>query len=170
MIKPDILENQAKFVYLGIGSNLGNRIRNIEITKFKLQLNNIKILKSSSYYESLSWPDPKKPKFINIVIKIKTDLSPLNLLKICNIIENQLGRKRISKNSPRTCDIDIIDFEGLVLKDKLCLPHARMHERNFVLFPLFEIEKEWFHPIKKVYIETLIFSLSNSDISSIKQI
>ena len=170
MIKPDILENQAKFVYLGIGSNLGNRIRNIEITKFKLQLNNIKILKSSSYYESLSWPDPKKPKFINIVIKIKTDLSPLNLLKICNIIENQLGRKRISKNSPRTCDIDIIDYDKITLTNKITLPHPSMSSRNFVLLPLYEINKTWKHPKTNANIQQLINTLSIKDLRSITQI
>ena len=81
-----------------------------------------------------------------------------------------MGRRKSPKNSPRVCDIDIIDFEGLVLKGKLCLPHVRMHERNFVLFPLFEIEKEWVHPIKKVNIKKLIFSLPNKDIRSIKLI
>jgi 7,8-dihydro-6-hydroxymethylpterin-pyrophosphokinase len=92
------------------------------------------------------------------------------MIDLCKIIEAKLGRKKSPKNSPRFCDIDIIDFDGMVLKDKLTLPHARMHERNFVLFPLFEIEKEWVHPIKKVNIKKLIFSLSNKDIRSIKQI
>jgi 2-amino-4-hydroxy-6-hydroxymethyldihydropteridine diphosphokinase len=170
VIKRDILENQAKFVYLGIGSNLGNRIRNIEIAKFKLHLNNIKILKSSSYYESLSWPDPKKPKFINIVLKIKTDLSSFNLLKICNIIENQLGRKRILKNSPRTCDIDIIDYDKKISTDKIILPHPFMSSRNFVLLPLYEINKLWKHPKTNVNIQKLINTLSIKDLRSITQI
>ena len=65
MIKQDISENQAKIVYLGIGSNLGNKKSNIEIAKFKLQNYQIKILKSSSNYESESWPNPKHPKYIN---------------------------------------------------------------------------------------------------------
>ena len=69
MKKLDTLKNQVKIVYLGIGSNLGDRIKNINIAKFKLQLNNILILKCSSNYESLSWPNPKHPKFINIVVK-----------------------------------------------------------------------------------------------------
>ena len=85
-------------------------------------------------------------------------------------IEKKLGRKDTPKNSPRICDIDIIDFDGLVSKGKLNLPHSRMHKRNFVLFPLFEIEKEWVHPIKKVNIKKLIFSLPNKDIRSIKKI
>ena len=117
-----------------------------------------------------SWPDPNKPKFLNIVLKVFCNLKPLELLKLCKIIEAKLGRRKSPKNSPRVCDIDIIDFEGLVLKDKLYLPHERMHERNFVLFPLFEIEKEWVHPIKKVNIKKLIFSLPNKDSRSIKQI
>ena len=170
MIKQDISENQVKNVFLAIGSNLGNRLTNIEKAKSLLLENNINLISVSNYYETPSWPDPKKPKFINIVLKVICKHKPLEMIDLCKNIETRLGRRKSPKNSPRVCDIDIIDFDNLVLKDKLCLPHARMHERNFVLFPLFEIEKEWFHPIKKVYIETLIFSLSNSDISSIKQI
>ena len=83
MIKQDILENQVNMIYLGIGSNLGNRKSNIEKAKFELNQNNIKILKTSNYYESLSWPNPKNPKFINIVLKISTNFKPENLLKIC---------------------------------------------------------------------------------------
>ena len=78
VIKQDILENQVRSIYLGIGSNLGNRKKNIEKAKFQLIKNNIKILKSSSYYESLSWPDPKKPKFLNIVLEIFTNQNPIN--------------------------------------------------------------------------------------------
>ncbi len=170
MIKQDILENQANIVYLGIGSNLGNRITNIEKAKFYLIQNKVKLISISSYYETPSWPNVKNPKFINVVLKVKCKLKPMNLLKLCKFIEVKLGRKKTLKNSPRECDIDIIDFDYLILKDKLNLPHKLMHKRNFVLFPLFEIEKKWLHPIKKVDIKNLIFSLSNNDIRSIKQI
>ena len=170
MIKQDISENQAKNIFLGIGSNLGNRILNIEKAKSFLFENGINFIFVSNYYETPSWPDPKKPKFINIVLKVTCRHKPLELMNLCKFIEVKLGRKKSPKNSPRVCDIDIIDFDGLVLKDKLSLPHTRMHERNFVLFPLFEIEKEWVHPIKKVNIKKLILSLSNNDIRSIKQI
>ena len=91
MTRQDILENQVKFVYLGVGSNLGNKKNNIEKVKFELIKNNIKILQSSSYYESLSWPNPKKPKFFNIVLKVSTNLSPLKLLKKCKEIEVYLN-------------------------------------------------------------------------------
>jgi len=163
-------EDLVNTIYLGIGSNLGNKRRNIETAKFNLLTNNIKILRCSSYYESLSWPNVKYPKFINIVIEINTDFTPLELLKKCKEIEKKLGRKKLPKNSPRECDIDIIDYRNKRSAGNLILPHPRIETRNFVLLPLFEINKDWKHPILKVNIKKLIFSLSNSDIRSIKQI
>ncbi len=170
MIKQNISENLVKFVYLGIGSNLGNRFKNIELAKSKLSQNGIFILKSSSYYESLSWPNPNDPKFINVVIKIKTYFKPSDLLDICKKIEISLGRRKNTKNSPRECDIDILDYCQKIMHKGINLPHPRMHKRNFVLFPLFEINKNWQHPTSKDHIKSLIFSLPNRDISSIKQI
>ena len=170
MIKQDTSENLAKPIYLGIGSNLGNRIRNIEYAKFKLLQNNIKILQSSNYYESLSWPDPKKPKFINIVLEIFTNHSPSNLLRKCKQIEIELGRKITPKNSPRECDIDIIDYKNVQFSKKIILPHPRMHVRNFVLLPLFELNKDWKHPVLNRNITKLISMLDDKDIRSIKQI
>tara|TARA_B100000886_G_scaffold282289_1_gene206502 strand:+ start:435 stop:932 length:498 start_codon:yes stop_codon:yes gene_type:complete len=163
-------EDLVKSIYLGIGSNLGNKQRNIEMTKFSLITNNIKILKCSSYYESLSWPNPNNPKFLNVVLEIETDFNPLELFKMCKKIERKLGRKKSPKNSPRECDIDIIDFRNEKTTGDLILPHPRMNTRNFVLLPLFEINKDWKHPIIKVDIRELISSLSNSDIRSIKKI
>ena len=105
-------------------------------------------------------------------MKILYDQDPLKLLNICKKIEINLGRKRSKINSPRICDIDIIDFHGIKLniKSKLNLPHKRMHNRNFVLFPLFEVEKKWKHPLKKTKIQDLIGKLPNSSLYSIKQI
>ena len=170
VIKQDILGNQAKEVFLAIGSNLGNRFKNIELTKTKLINNGIEILKISSYYETLSWPNNKHPKFINIVIKINTNLGPKNLLKTCKKIETLLGRKKSKKNSPRVCDIDILDYNQKKSNNGVNLPHPRLHKRNFVLIPLFEISKNWVHPKTKHHIKTLILNLPNKDITSIKQI
>ena len=157
-------------IYIGIGSNLGNRIENITKAKYFLDLNGINITKSSSYYETFSWPDPNKPKFINIVVQSNTKASPEKLLKIFKSIEKKLGRKKKSKNSPRTCDIDIISYNQRILKGNITIPHKRMHKRNFVLIPLFELNKNWFHPKTNENIKKLIFSLSIKDIRSIKQI
>jgi 2-amino-4-hydroxy-6-hydroxymethyldihydropteridine diphosphokinase len=174
VIKLGILENRVKIAYLGIGSNLGNRSKNIDLTKFMLQSHNVQILRSSSKYESESWPDRTMPKFINVIIKIKTDLSPVKLLAICNSIELSLGRKRSKKNDPRTCDIDIIDYDKKIIviknKPKLILPHVSMTKRNFVLLPLYEIDKSWKHPKTKVNITNLINSLKIDDLTSIKQL
>ena len=165
-----MLENQAKSIYIAIGSNLGNKKRNIEQAKFKLIQNNIWIEKSSNYYESLSWPNPKNPKFLNIVLKVKTDLTPVKLLSICKKIEVFLGRKKRKINAPRECDIDIIDYNSQKINSKIILPHPRISKRNFVLFPLYELDKAWSHPISGQPIKKLILSLPNRDIRSIKQI
>ena len=170
MTRRDTSENLVNTVYLGIGSNLGSRINNIEKAKSLLFENNIIFVSISSYYETLSWPNPSNPKFINIVLKIKTPLNPIELLNTCKSIEVKLGRKKSPKNSPRECDIDLIDYNGSIQQDGLVLPHKMMHKRNFVLFPLFEIEKEWVHPIMKTSIKKLILSLPDSDNRSIKQI
>jgi 2-amino-4-hydroxy-6-hydroxymethyldihydropteridine diphosphokinase len=157
-------------VYIGIGSNLGNKINNIEKAKYFLFLNGIKIIKTSSYYQTLSWPDPQKPKFFNIIIQSDTNFTPKKLLDIFQIIERELGRKRNKKNSPRECDIDIISYYKKTLKGNISLPHARMHKRNFVLIPLYELDKNWVHPKSKISIKNLILSLPIKDIRSIKQI
>ena len=173
MKKQDTSENLAKSAFLAIGSNLGNKLRNIEIAKFELQEYKIKILKSSSNYKSDSWPDPTMPNYINVIIKIKTTLIPIELLKICNLIESKMGRVRSKKNAPRVCDIDIIDYDKKIINEKnnkLILPHPRMNERNFVLLPLFEIDKLWKHPKSRINIVNLINSLPVKDLRSIKQI
>ncbi len=172
MKNQDILENRAKIVFLGIGSNLGPRKLNIEKAKFYLVQNDLRFISVSNYYETPSWPNPKNPKFLNIVLKIECKLDPLELLKLCKTIEFKLGRTKSIKNAPRVCDLDIIDFNGYnsVQTDNINLPHKLMHKRNFVLFPLFEIQKKWTHPIRKIDVKTLISKLSDRDIRSIKQI
>ena len=89
------------------------------------------------------------------------------------MIESKLGRVKSKKNAPRTCDIDIIDFNKIIINEnnqQLILPHPRMNKRNFVLLPLFEIEKSWKHPKSKVNIVNLINSLPIKDLRSIKQL
>ena len=167
-------ENLANIVYLAIGSNLGNKIYNIELAKLELENYKIKILRSSSNYLSKSWPDNTKPNFINIVIKVKTSFQPIQLLKVCNSIEDKLGRVRSKKNEPRTCDIDIIDYNGEVFSSeelKIIVPHKSMSSRNFVLYPLKEICPSWMHPLTKKNIDNLIKDLntSNNEITKLNQ-
>ena len=112
---------------------------------------------SSKYYESLSWPNPNNPTFLNIVLEVSTRLTSLELIKLCKNIEIFLGRKKSLKNSPRSCDIDIIDYKMKIKKNDIILPHPRMHSRNFVLLPLFELNKNWIHPITKLHIKKLYY-------------
>tara|TARA_B100001093_G_scaffold305853_1_gene291910 strand:+ start:1515 stop:2027 length:513 start_codon:yes stop_codon:yes gene_type:complete len=170
VIKLDTLENQVDKIFIGIGSNLGDRKSNIEKAKFYLNQSKIKITSISKYYETPSWPDPKKPNFLNVVLKVSCNFNSIDLLKICKLIEVKLGRKKDVKNAPRKCDIDIIDYNKMILDKSLILPHKSMHKRNFVLIPFFEIEKEWIHPTLNKDLKALIISLPNKDIRSIKQI
>ena len=85
-------------------------------------------------------------------------------------VSDSIGRKKTAKNAPRKCDIDILDYSSKKMSKGVILPHPRMHTRNFVLFPLFEINKNWKQPISKKSIKTLICSLSNKEIRSIKKI
>ena len=167
-----MLEKQVKTVFISIGSNLGNKKRNIELAKFELKINDINIIKSSSYYETFSWPDKTKPKFINVVLKIETYLYPNDLMKKFLNIEKKLGRKRNKKNEPRIIDIDIIDYDNKILKknlnNNLSLPHPKMHKRNFVLLPLFEVSKIWIHPVKNTSLKNLINSLKIEELRAIK--
>ncbi len=169
------LENQANFVYLSIGSNLGNKKNNINFAKYLMLEKNIDIIKSSSFFESKSWPNKKFPKYLNIALYAKTYLKLNQIFEIIKDIETKMGRKKTKKNYPRICDIDIIDFNGEVSinyykKFNLEIPHPRMHIRNFVLLPLYEIEKKWNHPKFKKNIVNLISNLDESDIRAIKQV
>ena len=164
---------------LGLGSNLssnfGNRFENIDLAITYLQSCKIQLLKKSSFYETLSYPDIKNPKFINVIIEVLTHLPPEEFASVLISIEEALERKRYQKNEPRTCDIDIIDYNGKVMNfihKRLIfkVPHEKLIYRNFVLFPLQEIVPNWIHPITKEKISNLIAKLPKEDRKSILKI
>ena len=166
-------------IFLALGSNLsssfGDRFENINLAISHLEDYEIQIIKKSNFYETYSYPNKENPKFINIVISVKTYLSPVDLMSVLLFIEVKLERKRNKKNDPRTCDIDIIDYNNQVLDFKyknlnLTVPHKELIFRNFVLLPLQEISPEWKHPITKENINTLIDKLPEDDKNSILMI
>lgn len=107
----------------------------------------IEILAVSPLYRSEAWPDPADPPFVNAVAEVKTRLLPGQLLKALLAVEKAFGRVRKSRNEPRTLDLDLIDYGGLISDtEQLMLPHPRMHERAFVLRPLADIAPAWRHP------------------------
>jgi len=171
--KQGTLENQVKYAYLSLGSNLGNRYNNLQRAKFWLNYIGISIKKSSSIYESESWPNRKFPKYLNIVLMVQTTKSISEFFKEVKFIEKKIGRKKGPKYSPRICDIDILDFDKKIIEkkvnnQKLIIPHPRLHERNFVLIPLYEIEKKWRHPKLMQKITTLLLKINTINLSSIK--
>jgi len=166
-------------ILLGLGSNLsssfGDRFQNIDMAVSALEGYGLQIKKKSSYYESLSYPNKKNPKFINIVIEAETHLPPEDLASLLIFIEECLERKRNKKNDPRTCDIDIIDYNGQIIDFKyknsiFTVPHTKLIHRSFVLYPLQEILPDWKYPKTKELISSLIEKLPSEDKNSILKI
>jgi 2-amino-4-hydroxy-6-hydroxymethyldihydropteridine diphosphokinase len=166
-------------IILGLGSNLsskyGDRFKNIELALSLLESNNIKIVKKSSFYESLSYPNKNNPKFINMVVLVQTHLKPLDLMTLILSIEKKLERLRKKKNDPRTCDIDIIDYNSEIVEftfrdTNFLSPHISLSNRNFVLYPIKEILPTWKHPATNESIDILISKLPDEDKKSILKI
>ena len=154
-------------IHINIGSNLdskyGTKFKNISIAINLLINSNLKIKKISNFYETPSYPNKKLPKFANIGLIAEYDFDYAKLIKEISIIEKKIGRVKSKKNDPRVCDIDIIDFNGLIKVNKLLnLPHPRSHTRNFVLYPIKEIDPKWIHPIFKKNVDILINELSQN--------
>ena len=154
-------------IHINIGSNLdskhGTKFKNISIAINLLIDSKLKIKKISNFYETPSYPDKKLPRFANIGLLAEYDFDHSKLIKDISLIEKKIGRIKSKKNDPRVCDIDIIDFNGLIKENKfLKLPHPRSHIRNFVLYPIKEIDPKWIHPIFKKNVDFLINQLSQN--------
>ena len=154
-------------VFLSIGSNLGDRLSNIQQAVATLSMSDkIKIVKTSSFYETEPWGNKNQEWFINAALAIDTDYSPEELLKYCQNIEVQLGRirKENEKWSQRAIDIDILMYDDLVISSKnLIVPHPFMHLRAFVLVPMLEVKSDLVHPVFKKTISELYDELSNPE-------
>ena len=173
MKKQDILENQVNLVYLALGSNLGDKKNNLNKCIDLIKKEEIFIKKRSKFYSTKSWPNENFPNFINYIILIETKLNITKLFLKNNKIEKKLGRIKSKRNHPRICDIDIIDFNGDIIlrklgNHKLNTPHKRMHNRNFVLFPLYELDKDWIHPKLNKNIVILMSNLTSDQLLGIK--
>lgn len=131
-------------IYLGLGSNLGDRRANIERSISLLVSNGLSLQKHSTVIETDPVGGPEdQGKYLNSVLKAETTLSPAELLQLINKIEKKLGRIRTIVNEPRTIDIDILLYDNIETNEPdLTIPHPRMFERNFVLGPLKEIEPD----------------------------
>lgn len=127
--------------YLGLGSNLGDRLATLQRAVDLLAAEpGITVRRTSRVWETDPVGGPEQPDFLNIVAEIDTDLDPPDLLAAVNGIESELGRVRDVRWGPRTVDVDILLIDDLTIADdRLTVPHPRLHQRAFVLFPLLEL-------------------------------
>jgi 2-amino-4-hydroxy-6-hydroxymethyldihydropteridine diphosphokinase len=151
--------------FIALGSNVAGRFvspaDSVEAAVQALQDTEIAMIFRSRLYRSAAWPDPADPEFINAVIAVETSLAPAALLARLHAVEAEFGRERRQVNAPRTLDLDIVDFAGLVSApgESPILPHPRLADRAFVLLPLAEIVPDWRHPATGVPIGDLIRAL-----------
>jgi 2-amino-4-hydroxy-6-hydroxymethyldihydropteridine diphosphokinase len=117
----------------------------------------------SLFYESMAWPDPSDPSFVNAVARVETALSPAALLVRLKAIERSFGRVEAKANAPRSLDLDILDYDGRVEAGPPILPHPRMESRAFVLVPLAEVAPDWRHPVSGRSVRELIAALPEGE-------
>jgi len=147
-----------KIIFLGIGTNLGNRESNLKEAVAGIKEYIGPVVKSSSVYETEPWGFQTGDVFLNMVLKVETKLTPSGLLGRILMIESLSGRVRGEKHySSRVIDIDILLYEDMIIDEKsLKIPHPLMHERKFVLVPLCEIGPEVVHPVlNKTFVSLL---------------
>ncbi len=155
-------------VYLSLGSNFGDRIGFIQqATSLISASENISLIRTSAFYETEPWDMDSENWFVNAVLEVKTSLSPKDLLKECQRIENQLGRKRNPDSkgySDRTIDIDILFYNKEIINESdLIIPHKFLHLRAFTLVPLLELIPNFEHPVLHKTITELHNDLENPE-------
>jgi 2-amino-4-hydroxy-6-hydroxymethyldihydropteridine diphosphokinase len=145
-------------VFLGLGTNLGDRDSNLKEAIVKIEEHIGRLMKASSVYETAPWGFDADDDFLNMVIIVETNLSPYDLLKKIAAIESMQGREKDQdRYSSRVLDIDILFYDDLVIEEKgLKIPHRLMHERRFVMVPLCEIAADFRHPVLKKSMRVLL--------------
>ena len=162
-------------ILIGMGANLpshtGSPAETIRAALQRLPGLGLAISAVSPLYESPSWPHGEGPPFINAVVKIETKLAPGSLLFGLQKIETEFGRQRGDKWGPRTLDLDILDYHGMVTDtETLLLPHPWICERAFVLKPLLDVSPAWCHPVSGKGVVELLTMLDGAAAASCQPI
>ncbi len=148
--------------YIGLGSNLGNRKMRLTEALQELHLF-CQVRKVSRFIETKPVGNLDQPDFVNAVAEVDTEKTPQELLRCLKSAEKRMGRVPREKWGPREIDLDLLSFEDVTLREKdVEIPHPRMHERHFVLFPLSELNPHWLHPILKKTVGQLLDELPNA--------
>lgn len=148
-------------VFIGLGSNLGNREANLE-QAMRLFPPEFRIKKVSPIYETDMLYRLGKPRYFNMCCRVETDLSPELAFEKCQAIEKAMGRKKAAKYEPRVIDVDVLLYDDVVLRTpRLMIPHPKMHERAFVLVPLARIGGSIVHPVLRKTVNALVATLGD---------
>ncbi|MBI3451512.1 MAG: 2-amino-4-hydroxy-6-hydroxymethyldihydropteridine diphosphokinase [Rhodospirillales bacterium] len=156
-------------ILIALGANLpgpaGSPQQMCEAALAALAKIGVRVFRRSPWYESAPVPPSDQPWFVNGVAQLETDLAAAALLHLLHSVERDLGRVRGVINAPRTIDLDLLDYNGLIRggPDTPILPHPRLAERAFVLAPLADLAPEWRHPESGKGVEELIAALPASE-------
>ncbi|MDW3647830.1 MAG: 2-amino-4-hydroxy-6-hydroxymethyldihydropteridine diphosphokinase [Bacteroidia bacterium] len=151
-------------IFLGVGTNLGDKKKNILQAYELLEEKEVKILRKSSFYKSAAWGIRDQNSFLNSVIEVSFEENAERLLEICLEVEKEMGRKRLFKWGPRLIDLDIISFHHEKHhSEKLILPHPFYTQRAFVLSPLAELEENWIDAESGQSIQELLAKIPEED-------
>jgi 2-amino-4-hydroxy-6-hydroxymethyldihydropteridine diphosphokinase len=134
--------------YLGLGSNVGDRLRNLQSAADLLDARtDLRVAASSRVWETDPVGGPPQPDYLNAVLEVQTELAPRGLLEACQHVEEALHRDRAVRWGPRTIDVDILLFDDVSMNEPdLTIPHPRLQERAFVVLPLMELAPELLLP------------------------
>jgi 2-amino-4-hydroxy-6-hydroxymethyldihydropteridine diphosphokinase len=152
-------------VYIALGTNIGERQKNIQLAIQAIQ-SQVRLLAQSSVYQTAPVGYLDQADFLNQVIKVETQRTPETLLWFLKEQERDMGRMKTFRDGPRVIDLDILFFNELELElPDLQIPHPRLHERAFVLVPLSEIAPEFVHPILKLSVSQLLAKVGSEGVT-----
>jgi 2-amino-4-hydroxy-6-hydroxymethyldihydropteridine diphosphokinase len=150
-------------VFIGLGTNLGERERNLAEAR-RLLGSSVRLTAESTVIETEPWGYQDQADFLNQVVTGETDLTPEDLLKELKSIENRMGRAPSFRYGPRLIDLDLLYYDDLVQdQPDLTIPHPHLHLREFVLRPLAEVDPDWVHPVLKQTHRELLLALEDGD-------
>jgi 2-amino-4-hydroxy-6-hydroxymethyldihydropteridine diphosphokinase len=161
------MNHSMHIVYIGLGTNLGDRLANLDAARQSLPPN-VMLLETSPIYETRPWGFADQPDFLNQVVKAQTELAPLDLLTYLKQWEVRLGRIPTFKNGPRQVDLDLLFYDDLIFDSPtLTIPHPGIPERAFVLAPLADIAPDLCHPVSGKTVKQLSEGVNLKDVHKI---
>ena len=153
-------------IYIGLGANLPSRFGPPRAT-LRHALTQLPVIRQSSFYETPPFPPSDQPHYINAVASLDFKGTAAALLARLHQVETECGRARHIVNEARPLDLDILDFNGMVQNAMPTLPHPRVTERAFVLYPLQEIAADWIDPVTRQTIDQLIAQMPPGEINKL---